>query len=194
MRVKVSITKDTQFQGRTEEFSNVYCYEDVANTEADLEQLVNAVVTAEKRVHGNNVRFLRAQVWDVGLAPNLMRFTKNLTGTGDLGASGSYYKECAILVKWPLARRAGLRRTIHRSLRKWIHACATVNGIDTSGLNPVGAIAAGTPLANYISEATQPIAGIRLCAPNGDLPTGAAVVHPYLEHRQFPKGRKERTS
>lgn len=194
MRVKVSITKDTQFQGRTEEFSNVYTYEDVANTENDLNQLVDRVVIGERRVHGNNVRFLRAQVWDVGLAPNLMRFTKSLTGTGDLPASGSYYKECAILVKWPLARRAGLRRTIHRSLRKWIHACANVNNFDLSGLNPVGAIADGTPLDNYIDEITQPLPGIRLVAPNGDLPTGPAVVHPYLEHRQFPKGRKERTS
>lgn len=133
-RFKVAITKEVPFQGRLERFSNVYTYDSVPlQSDEDLTALVRRVRDIEKTVHANVVSFVQGQCWDVGLAPNYMRVSESWTGqSGAVSATAPAYAECALLLSWPLPRRQGLRRTVRRDLRKWIHVCSAYFG-DATG-------------------------------------------------------------
>jgi hypothetical protein len=101
------------------------------------------------------------------------------------------YRECASLVSWPLPRRFGLTRTIRRDLRKFFRTGTQALAQDSSGQSPFNQATMDNTVKTAIDALTEPIGGVKLCAPNGDLPTGPWKVAPYLEHRQFPRGRKE---
>lgn len=190
-RYKVSVTKGMMFQGKDQEWSNVYCYE-VGLVNPDFDALADAIVAAERPVHGSQVSFRKVQVWDVGLPPNLMRVSKPLSGTGS-ATNNDQYIECAHLVKWPLPRSTAGLSSRQRSLKKYLHSNSLAFGSgpwtgNTIFANP----AAGSAGRTYINAVTAP-AGLdaQLVSPSGAEPDGPAVLHPYLEHRQFPRGRKE---
>lgn len=192
-RVMVSITKRLKFQGHDEEFSNVYRYEVTSADDYDaMVALVRAVRAAEGPVHSAAVSFIRGNAWDVGLAPNKMIVSEDFSGVGTGPGNFDIYRECAVLVQWPLDRRVGLRLTRHRSLKKWLH-CAQLNfgaGVTGNGLLEAGEKARFITYANAVADGLPN--GAQLVAPNGNRPSEPPRVHDYLEHRQFPKGRKER--
>lgn len=191
---KCAVVKKTLFQGRDEDFANVYTFKTPGSaTDSELEAIADAFVTAEKLLHATTVTFTGVQVWDVGLSPNYMRVSKILTGTGSATPHTSMYKECAVLFTAPLPRRQGALRTIRRDLRKWYHTCAqTELTADGSTADPEPT--AGTREANHITFLNGALPnGAVICAPNGDERTGSWTRRPYLEHRQFPRGRKEST-
>lgn len=189
-RFKVSITKFVQFQGKEQEFANVYTYETGA-LDPNFTNLVNDIVTAEKRIFSSAVGFRRAQVWDAGIPPNVMRHTQVLSGVGALGVT-DMYRECALLVKWPLPRAVSATSSRQRSLKKYLHICSSAGGSANDGNTLIGAPAAGSALALYMAAVTDPPnVDADLVSPSGAVPNGPPVVHPYLEHRQFPRGRKE---
>lgn len=190
--VRVAVTKSLPFQGRTEEFSNVYHYKNVVLEQALLDSLANAVVNAERLVHDVGVTFKHVRVWDAGNPPNHMHISKPLTGTGSASnANVNVYRETALLFRWPLPSRQGLTRTIRRSLRKYIHTASLPTGMGPAGQDPGGTITTGDRFDQYRNIIKEPTAGVLLCAPNGDEPTAPMNISPYLEHRQFPRGRKE---
>lgn len=197
----VAIEKEAAFQGRTERWSNVYCYETTADSPTAYQTLINAVVAAEQPVHGSTVSFKRARVFTTSglngvLDTGNMYFVAELTGAGSMTDAGtvSVYRECAVLLKWPLPRKVGLLGQLgrQRSLKKWIHTFAA-GPLSAAAANGISQITGGlaTPFNTYANSVQNPVAGSSLVSPDGTAPNGTPVVHPWLEHRQFPRGRKE---
>jgi hypothetical protein len=190
-RVKLAITKMVPWRSGMEETANVYTYDsvDTASSTA-MNGLADAVVSAEKAIFGNGVNFTKAQLWSVGVGINYMYLSKALTGAGTSGINDIMYAECAILVSWPLPRSTVLTRAARRDLRKYLHTCR-LHGYQTTGQESTArGKRAATTLNTYMDAVAEPVSGIKLCAPNGDLPTGQGGIAGYLEHRQFPRGRK----
>lgn len=199
----ISIEKEATFQGKTERWSNAYCYETAATTDAEYSTLIDAIVAAERPVHAPQVSFKRASVYttqglngpaDLGS----MYFVKDLSvvGTAIASGGGTMYREAAVLVKWPLPRKqkaTGLGR--QRSLKKWIHTCS-VMGFNTAvnqGTEALTSTEKG-PFMTYAASIGGPVTGTTLVAPDGTPPSGVAQVHDYLEHRQFKRGRKKKVT
>ena len=197
-----AIEKETSFQGRTERWANVYCYDTPASTDTAYDAIIDGLVAAEKPVHAPSVSFKQARVYttnglNVPLAPGTMYRVRDLTGvgTGVEYSSSVVYKECAVRIKWPLPRKSGLLGGVGppRALAKWIHPCgsvllstATAQGISKMQPTEVNHYAA------YAAAVSEAVDGSPLVSPSDGTPNSAApVVGPYLEHRQFPKGRKE---
>jgi hypothetical protein len=196
----VAIEKESTFQGHTERWSNVYCYDTAVSTAAEMTGLINAIVAAEQPVHATSVSFKRGRIYtrqglngpgDSGVMYHVLELTA--VGTAAIVGSLTFYKELAILIKFPLPRKnlGGGALGRQRSLKKWIHPC-TSSGIGTGpmdGSQPLSPVP--SQYTTYGSAIQVPVAGSQLVSPDGTLPNAAAVVHPYVEHRQFPRGRKE---
>lgn len=195
----ISVEKSTGFQGKTERWSNVYCYDTPASTSAELSALADALVALETPVHATNVTITRVRIYTrEGLNgpgdPGNMYFVKDYTTAGTLPIVGAQpmYKEQAILCKFPLPRKVlgGGALGRQRSLKKWLHPCSSSGW----GTGPATGEFTGTApsyLTTYLSGIQVPVSGSQLVSPDGTLPSGAGTVHPYWEHRQFPRGRKE---
>lgn len=195
----LSIEKEATFQGKTERWSNVYCYDTNVSTASEMTALVNAVVALEQPIHGTVVAFKRARIYTrQGLNagdPGNMYHVQELTAAGTATYPGPYplYRELAVLIKLPMARKvfAGGQLGRQRSLKKWYHPCTSFHLSSTGimeGTATIGTVAAYTTLMSGIQV---PVSGSQLVSPYGDPPNAAGQIHGYLEHRQFPRGRKE---
>lgn len=198
MRVKLSVTKFTDFQGKQDEFSNVYTYDGVTDSDDALNALADEVVSAERSCHGSDVIFRRVRIWNIGgVGPSTMRLTKDLSGEGMGGGSAQIYKECAQMVRWKLEPRIALfastsnpARRISPYLRKFLHT-TLAHGYNTSGSGGGNQPPPGGSLVDYARRITAPVAGVKLCNDRGEVPSEGPQFSRYLEHRQFPRGRKE---
>lgn len=198
MQVTLSITKAVFFQGKLDEFSNVYEFTGVTDSADAFKALSEAVVGAERGIHSSDVQFKRVRIWgDEGLGVTTMQYSADLLGVGSIAASSTFYRECALMVRWPLEHRIvptsfpspGFKRA-SRYLRKYLHLAAP-HSYSTAG-DGNGTDGNAVPLLkDYADRVVAPVAGVKLCAPNGDLPTAGPTWSRYLEHRQFPRGRKE---
>lgn len=194
-----SISKETTFEGRTERFANVYLYEMSSTTTASLNAQIDALIAAERPVHSTTVNFVEARAYTTfglnGITdPGSTFVVRPITGTpGTAADSASWYRELAFLCKWELPRKVGLLGALgrQRSLKKWLHTCSSF-GIPSAGQAGTGTIGTTpTALATYMS-AVSTLLGSPLVAPDGSLPiSGTGTLHNYVEHRQFPRGRKE---
>jgi hypothetical protein len=195
-RVGCSITKSVAFRNSSQEFSNVYYFDNNAGapnaTEADA--LIDAVTTLEKTFHSTLVTFVRGRVWTQLGSPatNNMISQKNLSGTGARAAVGSFDKERAFLFRL----KAGFdSRGQPVYLRKWYHACgafAAAVTISASHLTQDTAFTSGerTSLANAMDGIRQITAGgmtWNLVAKSGRAPNVSATFesHNFLEHHQL---------
>jgi hypothetical protein len=194
---KVIIKKRIAFQGRLEEFSNVYVLSTgIAETFGD-EAAIDSIVALEKTVHAGPVTFFKGETYGINpVTGDVPRFGKDLSGGGSMAAGAQIYNEAAILVTFELPRKGGLigigRR---RMLRKWLHTGYLPVGAaseSNAGAVDLGATAKGVILNNYANPLrTAEHGGGKIAAPNGDLPT-ASAVRPYLEHHQFHAGKKHK--
>jgi hypothetical protein len=191
MRIGITITKETAFRGKPQEFHNTYYFELATAITAPAESLVDEITATEKSLHSTIVTFKRAAVWSAGgtQAQNQMLFQKALTGTGnqthELGAD----RERAVLVQW----KAGFSTTGKQVyLRKWYHSCGSAAGVglQTSGITSQ---TAQIPTADRATIATKADENRsvgtgefwELCAKSGRKTTDPAVTHRYLEHHQL---------
>lgn len=196
----IAIEKSSGFQGHVETWSNVYLYDTGADSAGAYNTIIDSIVLSEKTVHGQNVNFNLARVYTTKGLNGIedtghMLHIKNLTGTGDNSATNAIYKELAVLVKWPLPRKtnlAGLLIGRERSLKKWLHVCTAFH-IGGFGAAVGDTQISKTAFLTYGNAVMSPGSGTNLCAPDGTHATANPVVHDFLEHRQFPRGRKERT-
>lgn len=190
---KVAIEKEATFQGKVERWSNVYTLtREGSATDTELEAMADDLVSQERAVHSNQVSYKKARVWDVGSPPNYMRVSKDLNVTGGMTTSSPIYRECAVMISAPLPRRFGVFRSLRRDLRKYLHTCHS-HGQDAAGATaPTAAAGSDAQMTTFMGILLTGTTGnFEHCAPNGDQPTGPWVQAPYLEHRQFPRGRKE---
>lgn len=192
----VTITKEVDWQGGVEEFSNVYHLDEVGSTAADGNAAVDSLVAIERAVHGTDVRFKEAKVYRFGgLAGTEGIYRETLTGTGALNTLERCYRECAVLVKFELPRSGTFGFGRFRQLMKWLHVAQLPGVIDGQFKNGIAVMNAGAVTFYRDSYATplmtQPHGPGRLSNAAGVRPT-ALAIHPYLEHRQFHQGKKER--
>ncbi len=184
----VSITKELDWRGQAQQFSNIYHLNTNVGQIFDDIAAIDALVAAERPIFSNNVRFKVARTWgptNNGQAASLMRDIKDLTGIGQATSSASAYKEMAILARWPLGRYGSRNRP--QFLRKWLHTNA-LHGYPPDGSDPLTSVP--TALQTYLNAVTfvNPPGlqdGYELCSWDGKLPTGPATLTKYLEHRQF---------
>jgi hypothetical protein len=189
--VVAQITKRVDFQGERNEFSNRYVYRYPGNPdEAECLLLLTALLNAEIPVHSSLITFLRGAVWGGGAPPNRMIASAPLVAVGTAAASSQMYRECAYLIKWPLPRAFGLLRSTQRSLKKWLHSCSNLAGTDTTGNTQLTALSGVSALQTYANTVDTPRPDALLVSPSDVRPNGPPTLHPYLEHHQFPRGRK----
>lgn len=192
MRVGISITKKVSFRLVQQEFSNVYHYQLETAVTAPDEELVDAIVATEKKLHAPDVTFVRGQVWSADGTPaqNAMRYEKALSGVG-LGLNNtSHDRERAVLAMWP----AGVNsRGKPVYLRKWFHSCGSVQGWDFGAnvLQNTAEIPLATRqgIAAIVDELTTigSLSAWHICAASGREPaTGTGPsIHRFLEHHQM---------
>lgn len=187
----VSITKEIDWRGSQEQFSNVYHYStDPAETFDDL-GVIAEIERLEKLIFSDDVVFVTGRTWgptDEGPLASVTREIVDLSGVGNAPRTSSMYKECAILITWPLGRYGTRNRP--QFLRKWLHT-DNPHGYVLNGAQPLaGQPTAGTPLREYMDGITRldnPGLGwqYELCTASGREFQGEPVAYPYLEHRQF---------
>lgn len=190
--VALSITKRTTFQGASEEFSNVYTLDSGVDFSNDWSAVANDVADLEKAIMSQQVTFVSYRVWNIGGTPsqNVIIDAGDLTGTGSQGAIPPY-KECAVLIRWPLTRSPILRR--RRWLSKWLH-CVSLplsSASEANGTLPISQADRDRILANYaVPLGNGPGgagAGVFFTDGLGERP-GDPEVFEFLEHRQFHHG------
>lgn len=196
---KIIITKEVDFQGRKEQFSNVYTLSTGVAEAFDDGAAIDSIVELERAVHTQFVRFVRAESYGVNpVTGDNPRFGKDLAVVGTMPYSQMTYYECAVLVQFELPRSGGLigigRK---RRLKKWLHSGA-LGGAETTEQVRGSAALSVAQKARFMDSYATPLmnqehGGGRLAALNGDLPSSAAV-HDYLEHRQFHQGKKRSTN
>lgn len=196
MRVGVAITKRVNFRGINEEFSNVYHYDVPAITALALNEtdlIIDRLVALEKAVHSSGVSFATARVWETGGTPaeNETLRIRDLSGSGTLGSTYTFYKELAVVVNLYTGRSSTTGRRVY--LRKYIRAGALPSGSPSIGLGQAALTATDkAPFITY-GEAIRKleVAGfptdIHLEAPGGqNLAANAQVtVLDWLHVRQF---------
>ena len=195
-RIGISITKSVAFRNSTQEFSNVYYYEDAAGSlpdETAAGALIDELTAFEKTVHGSSVTFVRGRLWSQGGSPgsNNMILQKNLSGTGSLTPDSNVDRERAFLFR---IRAGSDSRGNPVYLRKWFHACAVFPGMSLSttimantssfsqGQRDAGVTAMQT--IGAIGGGTEPW---KLCSKAGRFPTAGQSwqAHAFLEHHQL---------
>lgn len=195
----VEITKEQSFQGAAEEYSNVYTvYTNVVEDFDDV-AAINSIVALEKAVHFAPVRFKSASTYGIDGPDitNVMREIVDLTGNGER-TGGIIYAECAVLLQFALPRSLILRR--RRIGRKWLRLGGlSTNSSSGTGSAQVGVVAGSmplqtadiTPVMTFANGLINNQHGGGTFASSGD-PFTDPTVFPYLEHRQFHRGRPRR--
>jgi hypothetical protein len=188
----VSITKSAQWRGQQEEFSNVY---HLLTTPGQLfpdAEIIAELERLEKLVHSTEVTFRTGRTWgptDLGPAESVTREIVDLSGAGSQTPGSSVYRECAVLVQWPLGRYGSRNRPQY--LRKWLHTFGAALGYPPDGSTPISSPPLPTSsLGQYMAEVTvvNPSGltdDFELCTADGRTPIAAAAPYPYFEHRQF---------
>ena len=190
----VSIEKTMLWHNVQEVYDNTYFYEgpDEAPAAAGLQAFVDAIVNAERNVHGVNVAFRRARVWTAGGSPlqNITIGLFDLSGTGK-AIGNQMFGETAVQVEWECARPNILGRKVY--LRKFIRSKNIVGNMDVTasiGETPIDAGARGVYKAygDAVQRVVAP-AGVAwdLVSPSGRRPKAPnnAVVNPFVSSREF---------
>lgn len=190
----VSITKETDWHGKREQFDNTYYYEgpDAAPTEDGLRQFVNKIVAEEKGIHGVSAFFVKARLWSAGgtKEQNETLLLDDLTGQGtQLG--GLTFREAAILVEWECGRKNVKGKKVY--LRKYIrpqNGVAGADGTQMQGIDKIQPTAQARMRAygNNVQTIEAPV-GVnwQLISPSGRLPrfNNNAVCNDYVISREF---------
>jgi hypothetical protein len=195
-RVGVSITKSCAFRGGTQEFSNVYYYENAGGLpdEAQATGIIDTLTGQEKTWHSTNVTFVRGRLWSQGGSPgtNNMIAQKNLSGTGATSVVASMDRERAYLFRL----RAGVdSRGNPVYLRKWYHSCGTFDSSvapsattleNTTGFTQAGRDTAAAKM-DVVRTMVANAGPWELISKSGrPFTTGETFkCHQYLEHHQL---------
>lgn len=194
-RIGISITKSFPFRNSTQEFSNVYYYDNAlgGTTQAEAAALIDELTAFEKTIHTSNATFVRGRCWTQGGGPgsNEMIDQHNLSGTGSTTPDTSCDKERAYLFRI----RAGVDgRGNPVYLRKWYHCNGSFPGgtvsssilANTSGFTQTQRdnMAANMQTIGGIGGGSEPY---KICSKNGRFPTAGATwsAHAFLEHHQL---------
>lgn len=191
---KIVTRKLCSFQGRQEEFSNVYYFGDgglgLSPDDETATTLINEVIASEKPVFSPGVRFLGGAAYHIGVSDGPGDTDAIATvelpasghqGTGTPTASDPYW-ELAVDIKWLLGGRRYLRTMLHTGL--W-------HGYNPQGQSATSVSNIGAAVKTFAEKMLDGnwVGGYERIAPNGDRPT-VIQYNPYMEHRQFHRYRR----
>jgi hypothetical protein len=195
-RVGIAITMSTPFRGVSQEFSNVFYYQDPAQVikigSSGADSLIDELVAAMKPWHSTVVSFVRGRLWwQTGdKSTTEMISTKALSGTGTIPTDSSMDKERAFLLR---IRAGNDSRGNPVYLRKWFHVCCWFNSstAETGLLQQTSAFSQSkrdsvAGLVNSI-KTIGTLEEWHLCSKVGrNYDSGADFsCHKYLEHHQL---------
>lgn len=197
----VAVTMSCTFQGKEDEFTNVFHFLDKAlfSTTAGFESLGDQVVTAMRPMFAPHVTFKRYRVFgptDGTKAENVTEKIKDLTGTGSMTVGALLYPESCVVADIYVGRGPNGGKQF---LRKFIHSLAVITSTGSSDVPYGRAVLASTakdvfknPLNSILSVNVGGVAN-EMCTPNGKTPPSGGVwsVNDYISSRQFKRGRKE---
>jgi hypothetical protein len=190
--VGISITKEEQFRGRNEEFSNVYHFDAAVGMQPA--NLANAVSQLERPVFNSTVQFKSWKAWgptNQGKAANEMLDEgefQNLSGGAGLQ---QIYSELAAVVSWSTGRKNTRGQMIY--LRKYLHVCGAEGTSAAPGLTDAtipttqqtALITYGNAVKNVNVGASQQVAHL-VDKMGRRLPVGTdPKVLPHFHIRQF---------
>lgn len=186
-----SIRKSIPWRGSQQGFSNLYHYQVAVPTEGALNVFLTKLKDLEAPVHSTAVTFEEGRAWgpvnEDGRGGRMVSVV-DFSGTGSATPATSMYKECAFLLQWPLGRYGTRNRP--QFLRKWIHSNYLFGKATTvqDGSSSLGSMP--TELGTYEAAVRDllpvpPGPTYRLISASGHTADQAAVMKPYLEHRQF---------
>lgn len=191
--VGIAVTKSVTWRGERERFANVYHYtnNEMVDTEQGWIDLGQAVVAAERPVHGSNVAFEELRVWSAGGTPseNETIAIIDLSGTGSSIANEAMNREACFLVEWRTSRPSITGRPV--TLKKFLHSCSLLGGSGAGVLAGTEPLPAATvaPLMTYANAVRSISLGAgenRLIAPSSsDRVAGEPFVFPFVEHHEF---------
>jgi len=190
--VGISITKEEQFRGRNEEFSNVYHFDTAVGM--DPARLANSIAERERPIFNSTVQFKSWKAWgptDQGEAANEMLGEGEFTNFNGGAGMSQIYSELAAVVSWSTGRKNTRGQMIY--LRKYLHVCGTEGSSSAPGLTD--ATIPGTQqnaLITYGNSVKNPLVGAaqqeaHLVDKQGRrLPLGTdPKVLPHFHIRQF---------
>jgi hypothetical protein len=180
----VVVTKQMQFQGRPEQFSNGYNFQLGTNTldEAFAVQLADAVWNVERLFHATNV----SRVYSVvGLldTPAVWSRTDAVGSFNGSKTPDNAHPEVVVMCESKKKNRVYLRKFFHTGAH---HGGSTTDrdafgGTDATEINNA---------MLKLTDGTMP-GGVKACYPNGDLATAPFTCDPYLRTHQFRRrGRR----
>jgi hypothetical protein len=192
----VSITKEVNFRGAQQPFSNIYYYNNPAIPEiGPANDLLDSLIPIEKDLHSALVTFVEARVWSAGgtALDNEMIVIRDLSG-GGVGSSQEIDPERAILIQWP----AGVDiRGLPVYLRKWYHSMGTPAAATAIPTFSNGQVANQDPILQSQRDAIATVADrvqtagsggfgdFRLVSKTDRGTQGPAECHRWLEHHQL---------
>lgn len=190
----VAITKRGPWQGKQEEFDNIYYFEGPSFQlgDANYERLVKQVSDLERPLHSGEVEFISGRVWSSGgsIVENETLGLYDLDGFGT-AIGGAMFGESAIMVEWECSRPNVLGRKVY--LRKFIRGFATANAQTAQVylgrvLLPDSAIPPYKAYADGVQQITTAQGVIwALCSPTGRFPRSNdnGVVDRAIRSREF---------
>lgn len=179
----VVITKEIDFRGGVERFSNGYTLDtgSAGTGNADIAALVTALIDMEQTLHASDVRFVYANGGPRGADSTYV----NEFTTPEVGAQtpGYDHPEVCVLAESKFGQR--------RYARKWFHCCRGLGETsgDASALTSALRTAINTQLVK-LTNGTLP-GGAKYWTPIGGVLTTPFTVDPYLRTHQF-KARPKR--
>lgn len=191
-----AISKQTLWHAQQERYDNVYYY-DGPNFQAgdeNFKRVLDALVEAEKNVHGTNVTFVQGRMWSAGgtKEQNQTMALVDYSGTGRI-AGNSMFKEACILVEWVTARPNILGRKVY--LRKYIrpgmhpNIRAGLEEMDGTGRLSANDKAVYKAYADAVQQINPGFGAVPwvLTSKSGRLPKELAngVVNDFLISREF---------
>lgn len=200
MPFAVAITMRTPFHGAEEEFSNVFQYGGASPTPAEATDLIAFLQTAMTPLFSQDVEFITGFAYEIGGTPaeNDPIVRVDLSGVGSNQIGSDMYREVAYLVSARSSRPSALGRPVY--FRKWLHTCAPLGGTESAAsANGSAQISAEakTELVGFMNSVISPLVGgieYVMQSVNGGIAQTPAFAADYMEHRQFPEGRKENGS
>jgi len=178
-------TKQFQFRGQPERFSNGYNFQTGSNVvdAAFAESVAQAVIDVERAFHSTQVRFVYAVA---GLLNEDALWSEELGAAGPTGQlpDAVMHPETVVMAESKLRNRVYLRKYFHTGA----HA---VGADDTWSVTERQFVNA--QILKF-TDGTMP-GGVQACYPNGDLATEPFGCDPYLRTHQLKRrGRRPTTS
>jgi hypothetical protein len=189
MIIGVSVTKQSSWRGINEQFSNVYNYD--TGIDITAEQVLDGVVSEERKIFGDNVTFVKAQAWgpvDGTPAQSQMLNQKTLTGVGAVVTGAIAAKELAAVVEWDTGRVNSRGGKIF--FRKYLHVCKLPATFGEAALGNTVMDSSSINLYLAFGNGVKNVAGVNgasICDKRGrKLPLNTSPkVLPHLHTRQF---------